>query len=336
MKEILPHIYFGTIPAEEDSQNDVNIYMIHDRDQSLFIDCGYDTQSSLRFFEQAFQTYDIRPEKTMLFLTHYHIDHTGMAWWFQRQGVDILMHKLEYEDARMGLSRVRVSICSSCGIHDSEIAILKKRVFDSRDYRPFFFEAHTLLGGEILEIGPYRFQTVLLRGHTRAQLGLYEASAGLLFSGDHILKGITPVILTEKMDQHFLDTYYRDLLMVSSLKVSHLFPAHSEILSSPDDVDAVIRDTKISYSHLCNTVMLILRESPRPMTAYQITLKLYHRQRTEMRKNLGLRQYLMTQKILSCLEYLYDRELASRTIQKDGALTYDLIPEAYAAWEGIL
>ena len=40
MKEILPHIYMGTIPAEKSTQNDVNIYMIHQGEQTLFIDCG--------------------------------------------------------------------------------------------------------------------------------------------------------------------------------------------------------------------------------------------------------------------------------------------------------
>ena len=96
MKELLPNIYYGTIPAETASQNDVNIYMIHDHSQTLFIDSGYDTRSSLHFFQEVFSQFHIRPEKTILFLTHYHIDHTGMAWWFDQQGIDIYMHEKEY------------------------------------------------------------------------------------------------------------------------------------------------------------------------------------------------------------------------------------------------
>ena len=91
MKEILPHIYMGTIPAEKSTQNDVNIYMIHQGEQTLFIDCGYDTTSSLAFFEHVFDTFGLRPEKTALLLTHYHIDRVGMVWWFRQKGADIYM-----------------------------------------------------------------------------------------------------------------------------------------------------------------------------------------------------------------------------------------------------
>ena len=322
MKELLPNIYYGTIPAETASQNDVNIYMIHDHSQTLFIDSGYDTRSSLHFFQEVFSQFHIRPEKTILFLTHYHIDHTGMAWWFDQQGIDIYMHEKEYEDARTGLARVRTEICRTCGLHDAETGVLKNRVFDSTDYRPFFFEAKTLRGGELLQIGPYRFRAVLLRGHTRAQLGLYEANAGILFSGDHILKGISPIVITEGIDQHYLRTYYRDLSMVSSLKVRYLLPAHSRILTSPQEVDEVISETEISYAHLCDTVKQIVKASARPMTAYQTVLKIYRRTRTAMRPALGLRQYLMTQKVLCALEYLYDQDQVSRTILSDGSLAY--------------
>ena len=58
------------------------------------------------------------------------------------------------------------------------------------------------------------------------------------------------------------------------------------------------------------------------MTAYQTVLKIYRRTRTAMRPALGLRQYLMTQKVLCALEYLYDQDQVSRTILSDGSLAY--------------
>ena len=322
MKEILPHIYMGTIPAQTKGQNDVNIYMVHERGQTLIIDCGYDSCNSRRFFYQLFEEYPIRPEKTVLFLTHYHIDHTGMAWWFSQQGISIYIHEEEYEDARKGLERLRTDNCTICGLHQSEREILRGRVFCSRDYTPLFFQANTVTGGEILEIGSYRFQTVLLRGHTRAQTGLYDASAGILFSGDHILQNITPVILTTDIDQHYLATYYHGLDFVSSLKVHHLLPAHNAYLSGPAEVEQAIESSRSSYQHLCETVFLILEKSTRPMTSFQIVCRLYKQPRMELRKVLSLRHYLMAQKVLSCLEYLYGCGRVSRHPLPDGGIAY--------------
>jgi len=153
-------------------------------------------------------------------------------------------------------------------------------------------------------------------------MGLYEANHKILFSGDHLLKGISPVILTEYADQHFLKTYYRDLDRVSELKPEYLFPAHGAYLTCNVDIEAAISDTHTSYNHLCETTLLILAQSPRPMSAYQVTLKIYGLSRTEMRKALGLRHFLMTQKILSCLEYLHEEGRLARTISNSGTLLY--------------
>ena len=336
MKEILPGIFMGTIPGETATQNDVNIYMIRDNEQTLFIDCGYDTATSRYFFEDVFERFDICPDKTRLFITHYHIDHTGMAWWFHQKGIEICMHHEEYEDARMGLSRVRQGVSRACGFHDSEIEILKKRVFDSTAYSPFYFEATKLYGDEIFEIGRYQLKVILLRGHTRAHTALYDSKANILFSGDHVIRGVSPVIITDQLGQRFLEIYYRDLNYAASLKVNYLFPAHNEVLSSVHEVEQIIEDTKETYDRLCDTVLLVLKKSHLPMSAYQVTLKIYHRTRSDMRKDLGLRQYLMTQKVLASLEYMHEHGCVSRYIEKDGVPVYDIIPECIACTEGAL
>lgn len=273
MKEILPHIYMGTIPAEKSTQNDVNIYMIHQGEQTLFIDCGYDTTSSLAFFEHVFETFHLQPEKTALLLTHYHIDHVGMVWWFRQKGAAIYMSAPEYEDARTGLTRIRTDIGYTCGFHDAEISIIGQRVFDPRDYRPFFHDVKVLSPGDVLAIGPYRLQAMALPGHTPGQLGLYEA-------------------------------------------------AHNDTICGEADILKAIDDIRISYRHLCGTVRLILKASRHPLTAYEITCKIYHRTRTELRPVLGLRQYLMAQKVLTCLEALYDEGKLHRDTDRHGALIY--------------
>ncbi len=322
MKEILPHIYMGIIPAQTEGQNDVNIYMVQERGQTLIIDCGYDTENSRRFFSRLFDEYPIDPDRCILFLTHYHIDHVGMTWWFHQQGISMYIHELEYEDATRGLAFLRESTCVVCGLHEAELEILKRRVFHSKYYAPFFFPVHTVKGGEIMEIGSYRFQTVLLRGHTRGQTGLYDSASGILFSGDHVLHNIAPVVLTSQTDQHYLSIYYQDLDFVSSLKVHHLLPAHNIYFTGPKEVDNAIGSTRMSYNHLCETVFLIMSRSSRPVSAYQIVCRLYKHQRSDLRSILNLRHYLMAQKVLSCLEYLYDCGRAKRCLLSDGSLVY--------------
>lgn len=322
MKEILPHIYMGTIPAEKSTQNDVNIYMIRQGEQALFIDCGYDTSSSLTFFEHVFDTFGLRPEKTALLLTHYHIDHVGMVWWFRQKGAAIYMSAPEYEDARTGLTRIRTDVGYTCGFHDAEISIIGQRIFDPRDYRPFFHDVNLLSPGDVLTIGSCQLQALSLPGHTPGQLGLYEAARGILFCGDHIIRHLAPVILTETRDQHFLHIYEEALQHVADLHLRRLFPAHNDTICGEADILKAIDDIRISYRHLCGTVRLVLKASRHPLTAYEITCKIYHRTRTELRPVLGLRQYLMAQKVLTCLEALYDEGKLHRDTDRHGALIY--------------
>lgn len=327
MKEILPYIYHAIITPEPDAPYEVNLYMVHDGKKTLFIDCGYDTQRTMQFYGRVFEDFSINPKTTTLFLTHYHIDHTGMSWWFQLQGADICIHEEEYEDAHNGLDRVLSNTCVTCGLHESEIAIMQNRDFGSKHYRPFFFDAHPLKGGEIFEVGPYQFEVVPLRGHTRAHTGLYDAKSGILFGGDHVLKGLAPIILAEGIDQHHLRTFYEHLDLVSSLNVNCVLPAHGPLMMDAEQVTKAIQKTKDSYDQLCDTVLEILKNSRHPLTAYQVNLKLYHKSRMEMRHRLGLSTYMMAQKILACLEFLYDQGKIQRTVQPDGMLFYEPFPE---------
>ena len=39
------------------------------------------------FLRMYLRPFICRPEKTALLLTHYHIDHVGMVWWFRKKGL---------------------------------------------------------------------------------------------------------------------------------------------------------------------------------------------------------------------------------------------------------
>ena len=93
------------------------------------------------------------------------------------------------------------------------------------------------LPGDVLTIGSCQLQALSLPGHTPGQLGLDEAARGILFCGDHIIRRLAPVILTETRDQHFLHIYEDALAaQVADLHLHWLFPAHNDAICGEADI----------------------------------------------------------------------------------------------------
>lgn len=68
-------------------------------------------------------------------------------------------------------------------------------------------------------------------GHVSNHLCYFAEAEGLLFTGDHVLQGTTPVILPPDGD---MSDYLASLEMLLALPLRYLAPGHGELMSEPE------------------------------------------------------------------------------------------------------
>lgn len=87
--------------------------------------------------------------------------------------------------------------------------------------------------GESIELDGRSLRCVSTPGHASNHVCWFLSDAGLLFSGDHILGHVTPVILPPDGD---MDDYLGSLARLRALPLSGIAPGHGPLLDDPPGV----------------------------------------------------------------------------------------------------
>ena len=136
----------------------------------------------------------------ILFTTHTHADHVGSHPEFS--DATILVHATEAEDLRRpgvkGLrfpprSQEQIEALRRGGIELTEFMVdaVPYAGYDVDSYgRAGVEPTRLVVEGDVIDTGRHRFEVLHLPGHTGGGVGLWEARAGLLFSGDVIYDGV--------------------------------------------------------------------------------------------------------------------------------------------------
>jgi glyoxylase-like metal-dependent hydrolase (beta-lactamase superfamily II) len=164
--EVAPQIW-RLVPPEPAC----NVYFIQD-EKSVLVDTG--VNASFPHLQAELGRLGVQPQQIDLILnTHEHFDHTGGNLYFPRAW--IAAH----------------SAAAAKMVYGDERATHAKRYAQSGLERVHWW----LTEGVVLDTGRYRWQVLHTPGHTSGCLCLYEAEAGLLFSGDTVVKGefLTPI-----------------------------------------------------------------------------------------------------------------------------------------------
>ena len=96
--------------------------------------------------------------------------------------------------------------------------------------------ALALHDGERIAAGGLALEVVATPGHAADHVCLFEPDAGVLFSGDHVLQGMTTVVAPPDGD---MQAYMTSLERVRSLRPCTILPGHGERV---DDAGALIEE----------------------------------------------------------------------------------------------
>ena len=318
---------------------EIHIYLITGKtgQRNLLIDTGYKTQENREIFNQVFEELGIKYHEIDVFLTHKHHDHTGLAAYFQEQGATIFMNPIEdrhrYDCLYYGYGPKSINeqtkVLKLVGVTPERTPMIwnsfqefnayyentkKEEAFkiNTFDYTP-------IECGQLLSYGEYNFKVISLAGHTLGQLGLYEPTHHIVFSADHIIEGLAPIVGTSYVNEHLLQQYFRSLEQFKTqYRTCMIYPSHGNSFSNPTPIAAEIIS---AYRKKLLQMQHILLNSAKALTIQEIAFRTYGIQTLPNDANRFFKIKSILSKTFSCMEYLYDQNYCNR-MEQDGILFY--------------
>lgn len=228
--EVYPNIFKNEIPLPKNPLKAINSYIIISEKRNLIIDTGFNTAECRTELMSGLEELNIDLGKTDLLVTHMHMDHSGLAPFLKKQGVQaVYFSQIDGDIFNQTSKRNRFlqTMNQLLGFgRDNSLEFGKE--FGANPVEPLEFIP--LFEGNEVVVGDYCFEVVDIPGHTPGHIGLYERKHKLFFSGDHILDPITPNITFWGFEQDILATYMKSLNKVYAYEIDYLFTAHRIII----------------------------------------------------------------------------------------------------------
>lgn len=216
----------------------VNMYAIETGTGLVLLDCGTDWEPGRIALSEGLVTVGLEEEAIhTLIVSHLHPDHVGMsARLVQELGCRFVMHERaakevdRYNDTPGYLERL-LRIGARHGMPRPTIDTIAAG-FERPSYMPLIGPPdHTLVDGDRIDLGDGRWLEVLhTPGHDPAHICLRDSRTGILFSGDHVLPRISPVIMWDEDLGDPLGEYLESLARLVELDIGVTYPAHGDLI----------------------------------------------------------------------------------------------------------
>lgn len=224
-----PEIFKIDVPLPNNPLKSLNCYVVKTPEKNLIIDTGFNMQACYNALKEGLDELDIDIDKSDMFLTHLHSDHTGLVGSIMKKNSTIYMSKIDYEYLG-NMSETYWELLSgkfvSEGFSDAEMKVL----WNSNPAKIFAgsngFSAVTFEDNFRFMIGDYEFTCILTPGHTPGHACLYMEKEKIMFLGDHVLFDISPNITQWDGAKNSLKDYIESLKKIQNYKIELALPAH--------------------------------------------------------------------------------------------------------------
>lgn len=235
-------IYQIPAPLPFKSPPFVNAYAIESGDGLLLLDCGTDWSEGRDALRDGFADLGLSEDAVhTLLVSHLHLDHVGMSpRLIDEWGCDFMMHEKaealvdSYNDTPGFIRRLR-SVGHRHGVPGSILDAISD--WSRPDYMPEIYKPSlTVNDGDQIDLGGGRHLTVVYTpGHEPSHICLRDSRTGVLFSGDHVLPRISPVIMYDGVLDDPLGEYLNSLQKLIKMDIGLTFPAHGTIVDQGDE-----------------------------------------------------------------------------------------------------
>lgn len=280
-------IFTISMPTPFPQVEDIRAYVIDAGDDLIMVDTGVKTPQArevlISFFEEkGFSFSDVK----RIFITHHHIDHSGNAKFITDHSKG-LIYIDPFESARImkGMAKslyeksrgVYESFFRKVGMPENVFAFLdffERRFDEYLDFLPPDRIFYTENENEY-RIGNLTFKAINFPGHTKGMTNFLIIEKGIMFSGDHIIKNITPNALLD-LDENgqsrkSLLEYLDSLEKTKMLKIKVALSGHGEPV---EDIDEHISKLFRFYERRKERILRVLKKEGRARL-YDLTMKVF-------------------------------------------------------------
>ena len=246
---VSPGVHRIPLPLPHDGLRAVNVYAVEDGEHLTLVDGGWALAESEKALDAALAGIgrDVREVRRVL-VTHVHRDHYTQAVALRRRvGASVSLGAGE----RPSISAIlggggerltpQVALLRRAGAGPVADAVEGHHPgpVDLADWQP---PDTWLEDATDVPLAGRTLRAVATPGHTRGHLVFHDATAGLLFAGDHVLPHITPSIGFEpRPGRSPLGEYMASLGLVRAMPDALLLPAHGAVaLAVHERVDALL------------------------------------------------------------------------------------------------
>jgi glyoxylase-like metal-dependent hydrolase (beta-lactamase superfamily II) len=269
----------------------VNTYAVEAGDGLLLLDCGTDWEPGREALRDGFRSLGLDESSVhTLVVSHLHLDHVGMSARLVREwGCRFVMHERaaklvdRYNDTPGYVDRL-LRIGHTHGVPDRLLESATADLANRPDYMPLIDPPdHTVTEGERIEIGGGRWlEVVHTPGHEPAHICLLDSQTGILFSGDHILPRISPVIMWDEDLGDPLGDYMSSLRKLLAIGIELTYPAHGTLVDRGDDR---ARQILLHHDRRLLDMAHLVRE--RDSTAWEVMLESFRPNLTPLESRLA-------------------------------------------------
>jgi len=208
-----------------------------------------------------------------IIITHGHIDHFGLAGHIRRASEHDIPCYIHEEDIwRLSSDYLRSGMWSEEADMFYKKVGMSTQIVDRMKRRSQFFknlcdpvdDAIPLKEGDTFTGSDFELRLIHTPGHSPGCSCLYEINSKVLFSGDHLLKHITPNPFHEVSRSRLKDPSYKSLKAyldslrkIEDLDVRYAFPAHGEYI---EEVKSLIKGYREHHRVRSDEIFHVLRK----------------------------------------------------------------------------
>jgi len=275
IESIRENLYRIEIPLPKNPLKALNSYFIRGGERNLLIDTGFNQEECRTAMDHAIKELGFSMENTDIFITHIHSDHSGLAGYLAGSGTRV--YTGEYTIQGLGgsssISDYFGELIQQSGLMEMGLTT-DASIHPGYRYRTLPVVNMTLVqDGDVIQVGNFSLQCINTTGHAPDHMCLYDKNHKILFSGDHILGGITPnntiwgVPWTIEVD--YLAEYFKSLDKIKDLDIELTLPSHRNALS---DCGQRIEELERHHDNRLNNILDILGNQS--MTGAEVASKM--------------------------------------------------------------
>jgi glyoxylase-like metal-dependent hydrolase (beta-lactamase superfamily II) len=243
------------------------------------IDTGLKSPGTVEYIQAELEKAGLRIEQVeRILITHGHMDHFGLAAGIREavgHPVECLIHAEDkWQVSRENFLKEMWSeeaerLMAMAGMPREEMDKVRKRFSTFKQLGDPLDRASLLREGDQFGGDGYSLEVIHTPGHTPGSCCVYEARNKVLFSGDTIIKHITPnpLVVIKRgylRNPHYqsLKAYRASLDKLSELDVRYVFPGHGEYI---EDLQGIIATYKAHHDDRKELVWKALKKKTRPL-----------------------------------------------------------------------